>query len=176
VKGARGKDGAGPGGTLAQGIFLLALLAYVVALTAGLRELSPDARFFPSIILCVAAVFLALKAISVVSASARRYLEPGLDLVAATEPPATERDADKPRGARKAVIAWLWVGAAVASMYLLGFLAGTGVSVLSYLRLVARDSWRASLIAAGATLAFAYLVFVRAMHIELDFGLLGRAL
>jgi hypothetical protein len=121
-------------------------------------------------------LFLALKAISVASAGARRYLEPGLDLPAAPTPTVPPGDAAAPRAARKALVAWLWVGTAVVSMYLLGFLAGTALSVLAYLRLVARDGWRASLIAAGATLAFAYLVFTRAMHIELEFGVLGRVL
>lgn len=174
MTGRGGKAGAGPGGTAAQGVFLLVLLIYMLALTAGLGDLSSDARLFPVIILCLAAAFLAVKAVSVLSASARRYLEPGLDDVAATARPA-QSDAAPP-GARKSVAAWLWVIAAVASMYLLGFLAGTALSVLAYLRLVARDGWRASLIAAGATLAFAYLVFTRAMHIELEFGVLGRVL
>jgi hypothetical protein len=176
MSGRAGSAGRVPGGTTAQALFLLVLLVYLLVLGGGLRELSQDARFFPGIILSIAAVFLALKAISVASAGARRYLEPGLDVPAAPTPTVPPGDAAAPRAARKALVAWLWVGAAVVSMYLLGFLAGTALSVLAYLRLVARDGWRASLIAAGATLAFAYLVFTRAMHIELEFGVLGRVL
>lgn len=171
------RDGsAGRGAVLGQGIFLLVLLTYLAALTVGLRGLPDDARLFPVIILCTAAVFLVLKAIAVASVRARRYLEPGVPLAVARAPLPDTGHGERARGARTAIVAWLWVGAAVASMYLIGFLAGTGLSVLAYLRLVARDSWRASLIASGATLAFAYLVFARAMHIELDLGLLGRAL
>lgn len=176
MSGRTGSAGRVPGGTAAQALFLCVLLAYLLVLGAGLRELSQDARFFPAIILSIAAVFLALKSISVASAGARRYLEPGLDALTAPTSSASAGDAAAPRGVRKALVAWLWVGAAVVSMYLVGFLAGTGLSVLAYLRLVARDGWRASLIAAGATLAFAYLVFTRAMHIELEFGVLGRVL
>lgn len=172
------------GERIAQGAFLAGLTVYLIILALELPELSKGARLFPAIILVASAVFVALKALSTFNTRAARYLEPELGSIKREVGPGEDRGSQAvprsdPVAARHPwfpVAAWLWVTGAVAAMYAFGFLAGIGVSVLVYMRTLGGDGWRVSLFVAGITTLFAYLVFVRAMHIELDFGLMNTLL
>jgi len=174
-------------GRIAQAVFLFTIAVYMAALLSDIPVLSSGARFFPILILGLAAIFVVLKAVSVGSPAAGRYLEPDIATgLEAGQPFAGEgpgssndqhaEDEGAPAGRARLITAWLWVAGAVASMYLVGFLVGMTVSILVYLRFVAFETWRTSAIVSGATLAFAYLVFARAMHIEFDLGLVGKFL
>jgi len=137
------------------------------------------ANFTPSPIggdLARRGVFVALKAISVASPSARRLLEPDAHRGLAPVAPAPTAQPMPSRAVARPLVAWTWVGGTVVLMYLVGFLAGTGLAVLAYLRFVSHDSWPVAAAVSGGTFAFVWLVFVRAMHIELDLGLVSRLL
>ena len=70
------------------------------------------------------------------------------------------------------ILGWL-VGLTVA-VWLIGFLPGTFLFVLLFLRVGAQESWRLSLVIAGAVLVAVYGVFVVALNIPFPAGVLTR--
>ena len=179
-------------GRVAQGVFLGVLTAYLLVLAFELPGLSRGARLFPSIILLASALFVALKTLSTFHSRAARFLEPDVEpmvpragvgegdaasTLPAAEPPAAPAPPSPGEPSARPpspIVAWSWVAGAVIAMYAFGFLVGTAVSVFAYMRFVGGDGWRVSAAVAGITALFAYLVFVRAMHIPLDLGLMSR--
>lgn len=174
------RGGHARGRRTAQSAFLGVLFMYFLALAVTLPGLSPGARFFPIIILAASTVFFLLKALSTAYPWAERHLEPDISMFGPgggdtrpTVPRGGEPDASAPgEKGRGVIVPWLWVVGAVAAMYAFGFLVGTAVSIFVYARFISRDSWQVAALSAALTVLFAYLVFVRAMHIDLDFGLL----
>jgi hypothetical protein len=161
--------------------FLLVLLAYFGVLFFSMGDLSWEARLFPLITLGVVMVLWVLKLLATLNPAWRSWIEPGAGLF---HVPRTEREAEAapaagapPAGAparRKRVPLWLvwgWVIASLVLMYLIGFLPGMAVAVICYLRVLTRETWKATLIATLITVGFVYFVFVRAMHVDLGSGL-----
>ncbi len=160
---APGETRPGPG----QLIFLAVILVYGLALAATLGALSPGARLFPLIVLSGLAVLWAVKlAATVAPVGLRRVLDPQGML-----PRAQAARDDTPKDGPPPWAVWAWVAGSLLLMLALGFIPGAVLAVLIYLRAVARTSWRAAIVAAALTGLFVYLVFGRAMRIDLAAGL-----
>jgi hypothetical protein len=154
--------------------FLAFLLVYFLVLYVSLGNLSWEAQLFPLITLGGVAFLWALKLLATVVPRWKAMLEPEVGLfhdLAQAE--SALHPEERPRGpslARKIPpiwIVWGWLLATIGAMYLLGFFAGMALSIACYLRLVTRESWRVALITTAITGLFVYLVFSRAMHIDL---------
>ena len=69
---------------------------------------------------------------------------------------------------------WAWAVGTAGAMLALGFVWGTGLSVLVYLRIYSGAKWPVSLGVAAAGALFVFVVFSKIMLINLDPGLLRR--
>ena len=148
--------------------FLLLLLGYGLVLVVSLQGLSEGARAFPIIVLVGTTLLWAVKlAATLAPASWRAVIEPRgiVPRVAAAQ--ADRAMAAGEAGTRGGWLLWLWLLASLVAMFALGFLLGSAASVLVYMKAIARTSWRAALLAAGATTAFVYLVFAEALRVDL---------
>jgi len=162
-RGGPGAPAGGPG-RRHQIAFLVVLLVYGLSVVAQIGGLNEYATVFPLIVLSGLAVLWAVKLTATLAPPRlASLLEPRGIL------PRAPRVADTAEAgsAPSPWAIWLWVGSTLAAMVLFGFLVGTALAIAAYLRLIAGESWRVAGIAAAATVVFVYLVFVRAMRIEL---------
>jgi Tripartite tricarboxylate transporter TctB family len=161
---------------LRQLAFLALLLIYFLVLLFSMSDLSWEGRLFPLITLAGIGVLWLLKLLATLAPRLRPFIEPDAGLFRRpAHLAAAARPASGLRGARQQVrplLAWGWVAGTLLGMYLTGFLIGTALAVLVYLRLIARETWLATLITTAVTTGFAYFVFDRLMHVSLGWGLL----
>lgn len=158
-------------GRRAQIVFLVVLLIYGLSVAAQFGGLNEYATVFPLLVLSALAGLWVVKLVaSLAPPRLAALLEPRGILPRAARA-ATEEIGPTP--SPRSV--WLWLGGTLATMMLFGFLIGTALAITAYLRVIARESWRVTAVAAVATTAFVYLVFTHAMRIELG-GLLPLSL
>lgn len=162
-----------PGGRLRQIVFLIVLLAYFVLLYVSLGGLSPQAQFFPLITLSGVLFLWVLKLLATINPRLRSFVEPEAGLFQSSHQQAPDTSSSGRCGARRANawVVWGWVVATLLGMYVFGFLAGMALAIVGYLRFIASETWKATLITAGVTVAFVYFVFVQAMHVDLTGGI-----
>jgi hypothetical protein len=155
--------------------FLGVLLVYFLLLAFSMSDLSWEARLFPIITLSGVGLLWLLKGLATVVPRWRPFIEPDAGLFRRSEPLAPARPTPGLRSARhhvRPLLAWSWVAGTLLGMYLTGFLIGTALAILVYLRLIAGENWFATLLTTAITAGFAYIVFDRLMHVPLGWGLL----
>jgi hypothetical protein len=152
----------------------LIVIGYLAVLVFNLGPLSPEAAFFPKIILALAGFLAALKLVSLLSPRASRLIEP--ELYADRSLPSLEEADDALVEEDRGVpvwAAWSWLALTMAAIVLLGVLVGSGIACFVYIFFSARGSLIPALVTSGATTLFLYLVFERFMRIDLGSGVLG---
>ena len=158
---------------LAQIGFLAVILAYGLLLLNSMGDLSSNARLFPFLVLSGVAVLWGIKLLAALAPkSFRRMREP--DPQADRRPVSTRtgmKDASAASQPPPAWMVWLWVATSLVLMLMCGFLVGTGLAVLLYLRLVARERWAHAIAASAITSLVVYVVFGRALRVDLGVGL-----
>ena len=150
--------------TVAQLGFLGLILVYGLLLIATMGDLSADARLFPSLVLGSVGLLWAL-CLGATLTRGRRGHRRGP--VRRSPPQGTTGQTATPR----ARTVWAWVAACLLLMLIFGFLVGTGLAILLYLRLVARERWAHAIAASAITSLVVYVVFGRALRVDLGVGL-----
>ncbi|MEX0852385.1 MAG: tripartite tricarboxylate transporter TctB family protein [Bauldia sp.] len=144
----------------ARVITTLAMLTIFAGMSLMAAGYPPKARFLPLLvgipgtIMCLAQLIIDIRQVLAASGDG-----PPLD---------AEAIAQRPREARM----FLWLGAFFAGILAFGFLYAAPVLILAFMRLGERESWTASIVAAVATFAVLYLVFVRLLGLFLFEGLI----
>lgn len=153
-------------------LFSLALVALFAGALVGAQGFRAQARLFP-IVIAVAGLAIALVQ---VGQEVRRQRSAAVGAGRVGEAGAEQADEDTeipPEERRRRTAAILgWLLAFTAAIWLLGFPAAVPIAVGAYLKLGAGESWRASLVFALASGVLFYGLFVWAIRIPFEEGLL----
>ena len=143
-------------GRIATTFVMLAIFAGMALVALGYP---PKARFMP-LLVSVPATVLCLAQLAI---DVRRGLRESADGGGLS----AEAIAQRPREVKM----FLWLGAFFVGILAFGFLYGTPVLILAFLRFGERESWTVSLVAAVASVAVIYFVFAQMLGLILFEGL-----
>ena len=156
-------------GQAGQLVFLGILLLYGIILLFSLEGLPDGAKTFPILVLTGAVVLWTVKLVATLAPPRWRALIEPRGLLPSVSALGSQTDAsDKSTVAKPDWLLWIWLLASLIAMLAFGFLAGSALSIVGYMRLIARSSWRPTIVATAVTVLFIYLVFGVALRVDLD--------
>ncbi|MHB8732990.1 MAG: tripartite tricarboxylate transporter TctB family protein [bacterium] len=147
-------------------VLLCCIVVFACMFLLSLKDVPFQAQLFPLVVL---AFMLPLSLVRLLMVASGRSATAGGPASAPGEAPLGRTDASMAPAA-----VWAWAVGTAGAMLALGFVWGTGLSVLVYLRVYSRAKWPASLGVAAAVALFVFVVFSKIMLIDLHPGLLRR--
>lgn len=154
-------------------LFSLALVVLFAGALVGAQGFRAQARLFPIVIGVVGLAVAVLQLGQEVRRQRAAAVSAGRVDEAGPEAAVEETEEIPPQERRRRTVAILgWLMAFTVAIWLLGFPAAVPIAVGAYLRLGAGESWLASLVFALASGAVFYGLFVAAIRIPFEDGLL----